>query len=302
MSNATKTVTRWEELKDLYQDQFSEDRNLYWIFRGQQRSCWKLETSLERDLRDHGYSGTSQDIAGVESQLLREFQRRAHHYLQQLPEQWDTLQWLALMRHFGAPTRLLDCTYSFWVAVFFAIEEKTRLHLDLNDRECTCGYSLWAIDGAKLRAAANKKLGAGDSDAVFQHDGSRPSADKFDAYFRPQASDSRARAITPFVYHVNPFILNERITAQQGVFLCPGDVSQSFDSNLTATGAPADAVQRIEIRIDVDGRCEFLRNLRRMTITRAALFPGLQGFAQSLRTLLASRELLQTTAKLSAKA
>src|SRR5438093_2893211 len=34
-----------------------------------------------------------------------------------------TLEWLALMQHYGAPTRLLDFTYSFWIALFFAFEE-----------------------------------------------------------------------------------------------------------------------------------------------------------------------------------
>src|SRR5436309_276549 len=32
------------------------------------------------------------------------------------------LEWLALMQHYGAPTRLLDFSYSFWIALFFAFE------------------------------------------------------------------------------------------------------------------------------------------------------------------------------------
>src|SRR6058998_3676205 len=34
-----------------------------------------------------------------------------------------TLEWLALMQHYGAPTGLLDFTRSFWIALFFAFEE-----------------------------------------------------------------------------------------------------------------------------------------------------------------------------------
>lgn len=36
-----------------------------------------------------------------------------------------TMEWLALMQHFGAPTRVLDITKSSYVAAYFAIEDAT---------------------------------------------------------------------------------------------------------------------------------------------------------------------------------
>jgi hypothetical protein len=48
----------------------------------------------------------------TERQLLKEFKRRAHFYVNSLPTHGDVLGWFALMQHYGAPTRLLDWTYS----------------------------------------------------------------------------------------------------------------------------------------------------------------------------------------------
>jgi hypothetical protein len=50
---------------------------------------------------------------------VREFQRHFHRYTDVLVAPEDLTRWLALMQHHGAPTRFLDCSYSFWVALFF---------------------------------------------------------------------------------------------------------------------------------------------------------------------------------------
>lgn len=89
-----------------------------WLFRGHRCPEWKLETSLERASRRCG-----QDEAEYEKAVWGEFRRHAHSYLQRVPADSDTFEWLALMQHYGAPTRLLDFTYSFWIALFFAFEE-----------------------------------------------------------------------------------------------------------------------------------------------------------------------------------
>jgi hypothetical protein len=55
--------------------------------------------------------------------LIREFQRKAGLYSKSPPAWDDTMGWLALMEHYGAPTRLLDWTYSFFAASSFAVNE-----------------------------------------------------------------------------------------------------------------------------------------------------------------------------------
>lgn len=55
---------------------------------------------------------------------MREFQRKAALYIEHEPDKDNFLEWLSLMRHCGAPTRLMDWTYSFFIAVYFALAEK----------------------------------------------------------------------------------------------------------------------------------------------------------------------------------
>ena len=90
----------------------------WWLFRGMPRN-FPLQTSLERALIDADIG--LEEAPQIERKLLKEFKRRAHFYVDPLPAQGDVLGWLALMQHYGAPTRLLDWTYSFFVAAFFAL-------------------------------------------------------------------------------------------------------------------------------------------------------------------------------------
>ena len=86
------------------------------------------------------------------------------------------------------------------------------------------------------------------------------------------------------VLPVEPFRLTERLTIQQGTFVCPGDVNQSLLENLRAMQLPEETL--LKIVIPTSARHQALEELRLMNITRASLFPGLEGFAQSFRQLL----------------
>lgn len=115
------TVKTWDALRDLYySDQWTERRKR-WVFRGQESSTWCLTTTLERTLRNRfGYPLA--EGRQWENRLRRQFMRNAPRFLNQPPKHEDNMEWLALMRHYGAPTRLFDWTYSFWVALYFALE------------------------------------------------------------------------------------------------------------------------------------------------------------------------------------
>jgi hypothetical protein len=97
------------------------------------------------------------------------------------------------------------------------------------------------------------------------------------------------------VYPVTPFKLHERLVSQQGVLLLPGDISKAFDDNLSANGYSSkskDNLIRFGIKVNIKERNEIFHLLHRMNINRVTLFPGLVGFAESLKIRLAFPETL----------
>jgi hypothetical protein len=93
---------------------------------------------------------------------------------------------------------------------------------------------------------------------------------------------AKSKRSVQFVKAENPFHLNERLTAQQGLFLCPADLESSFVDNLTAMSGWQDNVVKICLELDSQSAKEFARNLKSMNLSFAALFPGLEGFARSI--------------------
>jgi hypothetical protein len=79
---------------------------------------------------------------------------------------------------------------------------------------------------------------------------------------------------------IQPFRMNERLTIQQGLFLCPAKVGSTFEENLEAIGIASTKIEKLLFPVNL--REEILAELNKMNITRASLFPGIDGFAQSL--------------------
>src|SRR5260370_5239440 len=118
---ACQVIQSWKEfnscVREMTSSESSEIRR--WLYRGQPQD-WELRTTIERALLRWDIS--LKDATSIEFQTIREFRRRLRQ-----PEydrvQEDPLHCLALMQHHSAPTRLLDCTYSPFVAAAFAMEQ-----------------------------------------------------------------------------------------------------------------------------------------------------------------------------------
>ncbi len=234
------------------------------VFRGQ-RAGWKLKTSLELACEriDSDAVNPLAHALKHERYFLREFRRRAHHYLSDLPGPGQLIEWLALMRHHGAPTRLLDATYSIYVAAYFAIQH--------SEREKDADAALWIFDSELCKTTAVAAL-------TNVRGGGNTLAEEIDL----DNEDRVATALlsepqTLYVCPINPFRLNERLTIQRGVFLAPGDVARSFDENLTTLAVTVVIIPRGSFGA-------LTADLHGMNISEATLFPGLDGFARSLLT------------------
>jgi FRG domain len=266
----------WTELLRFYKEEFAKPK-VQWVFRGLSDADYELKTTLERVAAKRFGRNLNELIEiELEPKMIRQFKRQAHRYLESPPKDDDTIEWLALMQHFGSPTRLLDWTYSFFVALFFAVETATK------------HYAVWAIDMDWLRKKAVPMFPFG-SEKYGREDPPYKSGKSFKHIFCHPTPHS-------FVFTLNPERLNERLIVQQGLFIAPGDISKPFEDNLEAVCKndlkASDHIWKITISGDVNLRRDILRHLHRMNINRASLFPGLSGFAESLAAYVANPDLL----------
>jgi hypothetical protein len=177
------------------------------------------------------------------------------------------VEWLSLMQHHGAPTRLLDFTYSMYVALYFALE----CAKDGTNAAVFAVNADWALNRSYAKL---KKAGKAGADKMKE-----PFFDGHEAIVKGLFLDE------PYVaaaWPINPFRLNERLRIQQGIFLVPGDISKSFTENIEALEGYDHPDSVLKIIIPAAERPNALRGLFQMGISRTNLFPGLDGFAHSL--------------------
>ena len=241
-----------------------------WIYRGQRNASWTFESSLQRLCKSMDIEPQKAHI--IEKTLASEFKRRFHQYSNYIPDQKDNLEWLSLMRHYMAPTRLLDWNYSIYIATYFALE------LDSDPGEE--GSAVWALNQEwATEQSRNSFLMHNRDKEDVKCIIDRPS------YGGNPSSFTKLFLIEPFINTVcpiSPIRLTQRITVQKGLFLCPGNPNVKFDNNIESMNAFNDErnIKRLVIRRDK--RREYLKKLYGLNITHATLFPGLDGFAHSL--------------------
>jgi len=102
----------------------AKNNNRQFAWRGQVNADWALHSSLYRRLKlTNGNNPVEKDIDKVEGDILARLHRWGLHNLQGRGR-LSVLNQLAMLQHFGAPTRLIDISFNAWVGVFFAVEEK----------------------------------------------------------------------------------------------------------------------------------------------------------------------------------
>ena len=251
------TLASWSEAKRYFEALLDENRA--WIFRGHYKAEWPLQPSLERIL-----SRKPVDLA-IEKKIIGEFKRRAHQYLSSTEIPRALFEWLALMQHHGSPTRLLDWSRSPYISAFIAFEDTYKEEGDV---------AIWAIDSRWLQECSLRRLRESRGAEV------KPELLRDDAELA-QLMECDVRVVLP----MEPERMNERLTIQQGLFLFPSGNELSFESALADYESDNSRAHVRKVMLPKSEGMNCLVDLLRMNINAASLFPGLDGFARSLRTI-----------------
>jgi len=232
-------------------------------FRGQSED-WPLRPCLLRHLRRRGVTNPVVALE-IERVATHYFRQAAHLYLPtarvlQLSEAEEGRQfeghpfgmaaWWTIMRHHGAPTRLLDWTLSPFVAAYFASESP------LDDKRRPAGI-VWVLNFRALRLAM---------DAAYARDGATRILDTL--MIAPDAP----KDLLP-LFHNMP---TERMLMQQGCFMLCRNVLG--DHGEIIQEAVPNAVTRLVIPDSV--KAEFRRRLQQMNLTAHSMFGGLDGLGR----------------------
>jgi hypothetical protein len=261
------------------------------VYRGQSNSAWEISSSIERAMLLSKYSTSSlaKDYTISERWMLHDFKRKYPLYSNLRPLDSDHCEWLAIMQHHGAPTRLVDFTESVFIGAYFAIMSSTS------------DAAVWAVDRLKLRDNIHIQHSLPYEKGVALLDEINLTHLAFANGFI-RAKDTKletVKAVVPFW----PKIFNQRLLKQQGLFLMPADATSSFFENLVSSfdskntfefwdfdklvehskdGWEAEGINLIKIIIPKRHHCDIAEALKEMNITAESLFPGIDGMAQSL--------------------
>lgn len=228
-----------------------------WIYRGQSDSLWSMESSLHRTFesaqRIHlECKGKRKDLDMIahEKVMLDKFKCNAHLYLSHLPKQEDDLSWLSLMQHHGAPTRLLDFSFSIYVALYFALETGE------NDA------SIFCINHNAMKKSDQEYFG-NDLIGVYER-----------LLYGEEHGDDGC------VFTFEPTFSNQRLLSQQGLFV--GINTLKFTHEEIINNYDITLKNAYKIIIPKNLRYSGLRKLSQMNINSTNIYPGLDGFCKSL--------------------
>jgi hypothetical protein len=249
-------VTSWTELTErLYEKSWAEPIARFrpnFAFRGLSDASYDLKTGLIR------LGGTAERFEG---HLIRNFRKYAQRNSAPTDSIWD---WLALGQHHGLPTRLIDWTYSPYVAMHFATARLDNFDID---------GVIWAVDFGSANQLLPDKL-----KTVLQEEGSYT----FTAEMLNRAAQSLGEfdrlSEDEFVIFFEPPSLDDRIVNQFALFSLMSSPTARLDFWLTQH---AELCRRIIIPSEL--KWEVRDKLDQANITERVLLTGLDGLSSWLK-------------------
>ena len=250
------------------------------VFRGLSDKEYRLETSLMR---------LGGPYRTLERHLLRNFRKYSQLVSRHFPSFWHLL---TIAQHHGLPTRLLDWTYSPFIAMHFATAnhekfdrdgviwvvnfEKAHRLLPVKLRECLEEEGAQAFTVELLSCVRPKEEGGMQAEDSSFHDIVR-SLEVFDGFGGREN----------FLLFFEPPSMDDRIVNQFALFSVMPDPTLAVDEWLAER---RDLYRRVIIPRDL--KWEIRDKLDQSNITERVLFPGLDGLSSWLRRHYSPREML----------
>jgi hypothetical protein len=261
-------VKSWDELlKQAAADDIAFNERLQrfrspFAFRGISAD-WPLTTSLQRMNHD------IPTLGHIERAMFRNFKKYAYADFEPSSSDW---KWLAVAQHHGLPTRLLDWTFSPFVAMHFATNE-----LDKMDKDGV----LWMVNFEHSRKylpefflrALNRHYALTFSVEMLEED---------DALKDPFIFEQTEGTQGAFVIFFEPPSLDPRIVNQWGLFSLMNRLDLRLDDWLASVASQDDKLVR-KIVIDADAKWEIRDRLDGMNLTERVMMPGLDGLSTWLK-------------------
>ncbi|MEZ5288678.1 MAG: FRG domain-containing protein, partial [Vicinamibacterales bacterium] len=252
-------------LKEAHARSFNDRLSRYrspFAFRGM-CADWPLSTSLQR--LNHPI-GTLQNI---ERAMFRNFKKYAYADLDPSTSDW---KWLAVAQHHGLPTRLLDWTFSPFVAMHFATNE-----LDQMDKDGV----LWMVNfdlvrqfmPSSFQSALRKHYALTFSVEMLEED---------DDLKHPFVFEQTESGQPPFVMFFEPPSLDPRIVNQWGLFSFMNRLDLRLDEWLSQTKSGRQEIVR-KLIIDANAKWEIRDKLDGMNMSERVIMPGLDGLSTWLK-------------------
>lgn len=209
-NNAVFRVKSFEECMEMF-SHTGKLSSTFGYFRGHSDADYALVSTLDRFGNDkYGQN---------EKLLIRQFKKIALNFLSpsQLPN--TTFEWLALMQHYGTPTRLLDLTTSPFIALYFAVtnyeEEKDA--------------AVWRINPSLLHEGSLEKLKETEFPYDFSMHGFHQPEFITDKYFHETFLSEKHKAC----FILEPEKAEKRLYQQQGAFLVSSGIGRRTDEVLS---------------------------------------------------------------------
>jgi FRG domain len=255
------TVNRagsWSELvEQLFAGSWNPDLQRFrspFAFRGLECAAHDLSNSLVRLAAGHA------DIDKVELALLRNFRKYAHA---QTTHGVDSIwHWLTVGQHHGLPTRMVDWTYSPFVALHFATKDPREFDRD---------GIVWCVNFVQANRLLPKRLRA-----ILEAEHSETlTVEMLSEFTSLRAFD--ALASEPFVVFVEPPSLDARILNQFALF----SLMSSPTARLDAWVREHPEICR-KVLVPAELKWEVRDKLDQANVSERTLFPDLDGLSRWL--------------------